>query len=99
MYGTCEDPAADKGRMDHSTDYRLDIVSSADAEEDARGADGDCDRPWIGIHFECCGVYARVYRRAEEPQYLGRCPSCGRALRVLVRADGVKARVFRARLA
>ncbi|HKQ47729.1 MAG TPA: hypothetical protein VJZ71_06655 [Phycisphaerae bacterium] len=78
--------------MAEASDYRLDVVSSAEeasVESDAR--------PWIGIHFECCGVYARVYRRREERQYLGRCPSCGRALRVLVRADGVKAKVFRAR--
>jgi hypothetical protein len=80
-------------------DYRLDIVSAADSNDEGRGGGAESDRPWIGIHFECCGVYSRVYRRPEEPQYVGKCPSCGRALRVLVRADGVKAKIFRAKLA
>ncbi len=53
-------------------------------------------RPYIGILFECCGVYARIYRRADGRAYEGRCPKCLRPLRVRVGKDGVDARLFRA---
>ncbi len=53
-------------------------------------------RPWIGIHFECCDVYQRVYRKPEDDHYLGFCPKCGRRIRLRVAADGVDAKFFRA---
>jgi hypothetical protein len=53
-------------------------------------------RPWIGILFECCGVYARVYRRPDQPYYSGRCPKCLRTMRIQVGEDGTPARQFRA---
>jgi hypothetical protein len=54
-------------------------------------------RPYLGVLFECCGVYARVYRRPDAPQYEGRCPKCLRELHVRVAADGVNTRLLRAR--
>ena len=54
-------------------------------------------RPYIGVYFECCGVYARIYRRADEAVYLGRCPGCLRQVRVRVGPHGTTARLFRAR--
>ncbi|MCH8805539.1 MAG: hypothetical protein IH986_05575 [Planctomycetes bacterium] len=54
-------------------------------------------RRYIGIHFECCGVYTRIYRRPDQTAYLGRCPRCLRTVRVRVGRGGTKARVFRAR--
>ena len=54
-------------------------------------------RPCIGILFECCGVYARVYRQPWEPMYVGRCPKCLRTVRVRVGTEGTNARLFRAR--
>ena len=53
-------------------------------------------RPYIGILFECCGVYARVYRRPERMTYEGRCPKCLCPVRVRVGKDGVTTRIFRA---
>lgn len=53
-------------------------------------------RPYLGIWFECCGVYARVYRRPTQDFYAGRCPKCLRALRVRVGPDGTDARFFHA---
>ncbi len=53
-------------------------------------------RPFIGVLFECCGIYARVYRAAGMPEYRGRCPKCLRAMRVRIGPGGVDARFFRA---
>jgi len=53
-------------------------------------------RPYIGVLFECCGVYVRVYRRPEQMMYLARCPRCLRVARIRVGNDGTDARLFRA---
>lgn len=53
-------------------------------------------RRYIGILFECCGVYARVYRQPDQMMYEGRCPKCLCTVRVRVGKDGVATRIFRA---
>lgn len=68
----------------------LDVYDTADRAPDSA-------RPYIGILFDCCGVYARVYRRAEARVYEGRCPKCLAQVRVRVGPHGVAARIFRAR--
>jgi len=51
-------------------------------------------RPWVGVRFDCCGVYCRVYKRADGLAYEGRCPRCGRQVRLRVGPDGTAARFF-----
>ena len=53
-------------------------------------------RPWVGICFDCCGVYTRVYRNPEGSAYVGRCPRCQRTVRLRVAPDGTNARFFSA---
>jgi hypothetical protein len=53
-------------------------------------------RRYIGIYFECCGVYARIYRRCDQAAYRGRCPRCLRCIEVRVGPQGTNARLFRA---
>jgi hypothetical protein len=53
-------------------------------------------RPYICILFDCCNVYARLYRRPEVLRYEGRCPKCLRTLTVGVGPDGTSNRMFRA---
>lgn len=55
------------------------------------------ERPWIGIHFQCCGVYTRVYREPRAASYEGRCPKCAARVSLRVGPDGVASRVFTAR--
>jgi len=74
--------------------YRLDIPGLDDAE--AADASQRPARRWLGIHFECCGVYSRVYRNRAATAYEGRCPRCLRAVRILIGDDGIDARFFRA---
>ena len=95
---------ADSQRMQESKDDRtarpgqvIDVVSSAAPATSGDGAD-ETTRPWIGIHFECCGAYTRISRRPEATEYEGRCPKCGLPIRVGVGPDGVKTRLLRARV-
>lgn len=80
--------------MDHEPPYRLDVRGLAESdsvnnESASRGA-----RPWVGIHFDCCGVYTRIYRNSEKTAYIGRCPRCTRRVRLAVGPDGTDARFF-----
>lgn len=54
-------------------------------------------RPWLGLRFDCCQVYYRIYRNAQGTAYEGRCPRCLRAIRVAVGPGGSDQRFFRAR--
>ncbi|MCG3131687.1 MAG: hypothetical protein FLDDKLPJ_02492 [Phycisphaerae bacterium] len=91
--------------MSQEPDYILDVsrlrASASDAPEAAdiarkasspTGAPAGC--PWIGVRFDCCGVYQRVYRNPEGTAYVGRCPRCGREARARVGPSGVSARFF-----
>ena len=93
-----------KNRMPDEADYILDLNSqsagaSADeqpAAPDPIGAPADAVRPWIGVQFDCCGIYVRVYRNREGTAYVGRCPRCLREARVRVGSGGTEHRLFRA---
>jgi PHP family Zn ribbon phosphoesterase len=50
--------------------------------------------PFLGISFECCRTYARIYRNREGTAYEGRCPRCGMRVRVAIGPDGTKERFF-----
>lgn len=51
-------------------------------------------RPWIGVRFECCRVYARFYRAPHEDRYRVVCPRCGRRTDVRVAPGGTDSRLF-----
>jgi hypothetical protein len=53
-------------------------------------------RPYLGVHFACCGIYARVYRNRDRTAYEGRCPRCLGRLRVAIGRGGTDERFFRA---
>jgi len=54
-------------------------------------------RKFLGILFECCHAYGRLYRNAAGTAYEGGCPRCGRRLRVRIGPGGTRQRMFIAR--
>ncbi len=54
-------------------------------------------RRWLGIQFECCDVYSRVYKNKAGTAYVGWCPRCGRLVRLRRDPEGTNSRFFRAR--
>lgn len=41
-------------------------------------------RKFIGVWFECCHAYGRLYKNKEGTVYRGRCPKCLRSVTVRV---------------
>jgi len=58
--------------------------------------DGRRGRQYIGVRFECCGVYQRVYLNRAGTAYVGWCPKCARRAEVRVDPAGTRDRFFRA---
>lgn len=54
-------------------------------------------RSFLGIFFECCNVYGRIYKNKEGTAYEGRCPRCLRSVYVRVGEGGTSQRFFKAR--
>lgn len=53
-------------------------------------------RPFVGILFKCCRVYARVYLNADGQTYEGACPRCGKRAVLKVGPGGSRSRFWSA---
>jgi len=53
-------------------------------------------RRWLGIQFNCCGAYSRIYRNNAQTAYVGWCPQCARPVRIPIGPEGTDARFFTA---
>ena len=55
------------------------------------------DKKFLGIMFECCNIYRRIYINKKGNSYEGRCPKCFAVVKVLIGPGGSENRMFRAR--
>ena len=62
----------------------------------APNAGGSKSRPFLGVMFECCSVYTRIYRNKKGDAYTGNCPKCARRLVIRIAPGGTSSRFFRA---
>ncbi len=77
----------------------FDASSSPDGNatgQSASGRDSRSRQPFLGIRFECCKTYGRIYRNAEKTAYRGQCPRCFAKVTVPIGDSGTSSRFFTA---
>ena len=79
--------------LDTSVDSGSDAGQGPGAPDGAAPVEG-CR--YLGVEFACCGVYTRVYINREGTAYEGRCPKCGKHVRIRVGPGGTDCRFFTA---
>jgi len=52
--------------------------------EDTNKNNESVKRKYIGVWFDCCQTYGRLYKNKEGTCYRGRCPKCLRPVRVYI---------------
>ena len=81
-------------------DYILDLTGPARSNDHPSApSDPSLDaakRPWLAVMWKCCSTYSRIYRNRSLTAYEGRCPRCGRSVRVGIGPSGSRQRFFEA---
>jgi hypothetical protein len=77
--------------MSDPRDYKLDLSSLPKQADASQSRDA---KPFLMVHFACCGVYQRIYRSPDGQRYEGHCPRCARAVKFRVGEGGTDSRAF-----
>jgi hypothetical protein len=76
---------------------KLDATSDPGSSHDPQqGAAERAPRPFLGIRFQCCKTYGRIYRNDAQTAYKGQCPKCRAKLSVPIGSGGTSSRFFNA---
>ena len=54
----------------------------------------DAGRRFVGVHFNCCDVYTRVYINRDRSAYIGHCPKCAKQIQLKIGPGGTDSRFF-----
>jgi hypothetical protein len=77
----------------------LDVISAPEPPEQSEEPvlpEQKKQRKFIGVKFNCCGIYIRIYINKEGTLYEGRCPKCFRPVKFKVGEGGTDHRFFEA---
>jgi len=72
----------------------------SEKDQSIKGAGGEVhfllkQRKYIGVFFECCNIYTRVYINKKKMAYIGYCPKCAQRAEVKIDKRGTDCRFFR----
>ena len=71
----------------------LDLTSDSAADATSQPAG---PRPFLGLNFTCCRVYARIFLTQDGSAFAGHCPRCGGSIRIEINSEGQTGRFFSA---
>jgi hypothetical protein len=75
-------------------DYKIELSSPPEGAGAPSASAPAQPRPYLSVHFACCGIYQRVYRDNDGKTYRGRCPRCAKLVTFAVGAGGTDSRSF-----
>jgi hypothetical protein len=53
-------------------------------------------KKFIGVNFNCCNMYVHIYVNKDGTAYEGRCPKCGKPIKLKIGEGGTSNRFFEA---
>ena len=60
------------------------------------GASGRGQRRFLGVRFDCCRTYSRIYINQSQTAFVWHCPRCGEQIHIIISPDGTDAKFFSA---
>ena len=70
------------------------LLNGTQVNRNENEAQDNRQREFLGINFECCRIYSRIFINDEKDKFLGNCPRCGKYVQFDISPDGTDARFF-----